>query len=369
MTLARRAPGRVNLIGEHTDYNDGYVLPVAIDRFTTVEAAPRRDRRLMLRSTAYAEPADIDLDAQAAGPTGSWTDYVRGVAAVLERTGCRLTGAELSIDSTVPIGAGLGSSAALEVAAACALLDVSGLALEPTAIARVCQQAEREFAGTQCGVMDQFVACHGRAGCALLLDTRTLAMDWVPLPEGIEVVVCNTMTTHALARDGYNERRAECDEGTRVLASSLPAIRALRDVSLEVLDASRDAMSDRVYRRCRHVVSENGRVLAASAALRAGDLSTMGRLMCESHRSLRDDFDVSTRELDAMVEIALDADGVFGARLTGGGFGGCTVSLVRADAVPAFVAHVAAAYAARTGTVPEIYRCVASDGIAAAPRS
>lgn len=362
-----RAPGRVNLIGEHTDYNDGFVMPIAIDRYTTVTLTPRGDRRVSVRSTAYANSVTVDLDAPAAGPSGTWSDYVRGVAAILERRGWPLKGADLSITSDVPLGAGLSSSAALEVAVAFALLAASGHDIDRTAVARACQEAEHEFAGTRCGLMDQFVACHGRAGHALLLDTRTLDAAWLPLPADLQVVVCNTMTTHALASDGYNQRRADCEAGVRALAVRLPRIRALRDVTYAELEANRDVLSDTVFRRCRHVVTENGRTLSAADALREGDVARVGVLMAASHASLRDDYDVSTRELDVMVEAAMAADGTIGARMTGGGFGGCTVNLVRAAAAPAFARQVALRYEARTGRAPEIYTCTASEGAGPVP--
>jgi galactokinase len=358
-----RAPGRVNLIGEHTDYNDGFVMPVAIDRGTTVTMVPRADRALVVRSAAYPDVVTIDLDRPGGGPQGTWSDYVRGVAAVLERRGWRLNGADLTIASDVPIGAGLSSSAALEVAVGYGLLDLAGHAIDRTALARACQEAEHEFAGTRCGLMDQFIACHGRAGHALMLDTRSLDAAWLPLPAGIAVIVCNTMTKHALATDGYNERRADCEAGARALAIRIPRIRALRDVTPGELAANQDALPERVYRRCRHVVTENARVEAAAAALAAGDLDAFGGLMRASHDSMRDDFEISTRELDLMVDAAMEADGTIGARMTGGGFGGCTVNLVRAERAAAFETHVRTRFEAATGRVPEIYTCTASDGV------
>jgi galactokinase len=351
----------VNLIGEHTDYNDGFVMPVAIDRQTTVTLTPRPDRLLVVRSAAYDGAATIDLDRPGA-PLGTWSDYVRGVAAVLERNGFRLQGADISIATDVPMGAGLSSSAALEVAVGYGLLDQAGHPIDRTTLARACQQAEHEFTGTLCGIMDQFIACHGRAGHALLLDTRTLDMEWLPLPPDMAVIVCNTMTKHVLATDGYNERRADCEAGVRALANRLHGIRALRDVTLESLEANRDALPERVFRRCRHVVTENARVPSAAAALRIGDLDEIGALMRASHVSMRDDFEISTPEVDAMVESAMRANGTIGARMTGGGFGGCTVNLVRAGEAAAFAASVQASYEGVTGRVPEIYTCAASDG-------
>ena len=366
MRRAYRAPGRVNLIGEHTDYNNGFVMPVAIDRETRVVAEPRPDRRLIVRSEAFGEPAEIDLDAVGGGPTGHWSDYVRGVAAVLERAGHRLTGATLEISSDVPIGAGLSSSAALEVATARALLDLAGIGLDRTAIALACQRAEHEFAGMHCGIMDQFVACHARPGHALMLDTRSLEMDWLPLPPEIAIVVCNTMTKHALAGSAYNARRADCEEGVRAMAQRSPEVRALRDVTPAILEASRDILPERVYRRCRHVVTENARVTGAAAALKRGDLHAFGSLMGASHRSLRDDYEVSCPELDTMVACAA-GPGVFGARMTGGGFGGCTVNVVAAVAVDAFRERVSDLYRERTGTLPDVYVCTAARGVDACP--
>ena len=366
MRRAYRAPGRVNLIGEHTDYNDGFVMPVAIDRHTSVSLEPRTDRRLIARSDAYDDAADIDLDAIGGGATGHWSDYVRGVAAVLERDGHRLGGADLQICSDVPIGAGLSSSAALEVAVGGALLDAAGIDLDRTALALACQRAEHEFAGTRCGIMDQFVVCHARPDHALLLDTRTLEMRWLPLPDEVAIVVCNTMTTHTLAGSAYNDRRADCEAGVCAIAARVPGVRALRDVTPAILETNRDALPDRIYRRCRHVVTENARVLDAAHALEQGDLDAFGSLMGASHRSLRDDYDVSCPELDTMVESALGA-GVYGARMTGGGFGGCTVNLVSAGAVDEVRARVTERYLQRTGKTPDIYVCTASRGVEACP--
>jgi galactokinase len=365
ITTPRRyaAPGRVNLIGEHTDYNDGFVLPIAIDRWTIVHAAASSGRHLRVASAGFGGVVEIDLDSPGAGRTGSWSDYVTGVAVVLERSGHRLSGAELAIESTVPIGAGLSSSAALETSVGYALLDLGGYSVDRTALAKACQQAEHEFAGTRCGLMDQFVACHGRRGHAMLLDTRSLDVEWLPLPQGLRVIVCNSMVAHALAANEYNRRREDCETGSRVLAGMFPAVRALRDVSLNELEAARSVLPDRIFRRCRHVVTENDRVQVAAAALRRGDLETFGTQMTASHASLRDDYDVSTPELDLLVEIAGRSEGVFGARLTGGGFGGCTVNLVRESAAAAFERDVRERYGAATGHTPEIYTCVASDGV------
>ena len=370
MAATYRSPGRVNLIGEHTDYNDGFVMPVAIDRHTIVTVEPRSDRRLVVRSRAYDEQVVLDLDALGHGLTGHWSDYVRGVAAVLERSCHRLGGAELTIDGDIPLGAGLSSSASLEVAVGLALLGAAGIAIDKTALALVCQRAEHEFAGTRCGVMDQFVACHARPGHALLLDTRSLAVEWLPLPESVALVVCNTMVRHALAANAYNDRRADCEAGVKAIAARIRGVHALRDVTPAMLEANRHALPDRIFRRCRHVVTENGRVLQAADALRRGDLAAFGELMAASHRSLRDDYEVSCPELDAMVECADSCGlaGVHGTRMTGGGFGGCTISLVDNGLVHEFRDALAKQYRERTGITPDIYVCVPSQAGAVCPR-
>src|SRR3954468_4503858 len=320
-------------------------MPVAIDRYTTVPATRRGDRRLHVTSRTFSTtPVELDLDHLDGGPSGSWTDYVRGVAAILERRGHALRGADLLIESDVPAGAGLSSSAALEVSVGYALLDLASQAIDLTDLALACQQAEHEFAGARVGIMDQFVVCHGRAGHAMLLDTRSLDASPLPIPEDVQVIVCNTMTKHTLASDGYNERRADCEAGVRALAVRMPRIRALRDVTFADLEANRDVLPDPIYRRCRHVVTENARTLSAADALKDGDITRFGVLMGASHASLRDDYEVSTRELDAMVEAAMEAEGVIGARMTGGGFGGCTVNLVRRESAAAFAAQVADRY-------------------------
>ncbi len=362
ITRVYRAPGRVNLIGEHTDYNDGFVLPVAIDRATTVRMTPRADRRIVARS-GQSPSVTLNLDRPGSGPSGSWADYVRGTAAILERRGHRLGGADLEIASDVPAGAGLSSSAALEISTGFGLLDLAGIAVDLTALALACQQAEHEFVGTRCGIMDQFIACHGRAGHALRLDTRTLASQLLPLPDTVRVLVCNSMIKHAHASGEYNARRADCEAGVRALAAVLPDVRALRDVSPAGLDAQRARLDDRVYRRCRHVVTENDRVVRAADALTRGDLREFGRLMIDSHRSMRDDYEISTPEIDALVDAALACPGVYGARLTGGGFGGCTVALVDAGAAPAAATGIRDRYRLATGLDTDIYPCTASGGV------
>jgi len=369
-----RAPGRVNLIGEHTDYNDGFVMPMALDRFTWVAAAPRDDRRLVVRSREYNETITIELgtlssqrsqsQTNLAGFAGFafkpvWSDYVRGVATLLESAG-----ADMLIASDVPIGAGLSSSAALEVACGFALADVSGLAVDRDTLARAAQRAEHEFAGTRCGIMDQMIACHGRVGHVLQLDTRTLERVYVPLPPRLRVVVCNTMVAHELASAEYNARRADCEAGVRALAARFPGVRALRDATLERLDAVRGDLPAHVWRRCHHVITENDRVVRAAVALNRGDDAAFGALMAASHASLRDDYEVSCPELDVMTAIVSDLDGVFGARMTGGGFGGCAVALVDAAAADdRFRETIQDRYQASTGIRPDVWICAAGSGV------
>jgi galactokinase len=362
-----RAPGRVNLIGEHTDYNDGFVMPVAIDRATWVAAVGRADRLLVVTSDHASGTATIDLDSLCDRQNGDWTSYVAGVAAVLDRDGS-LVGADLAIHTDVPIGAGLSSSAALEVACAYALLALANRDIDLVAVARACQFAEHEFVGTRCGIMDQFIACLGRAGSALMLDTRSLEPRWLPLAPDLRILACNTMVGHRLASAGYNERRADCEAGVRLLAQRFPNVRALRDVTADQLEEVAGLLPERIHRRCRHVVHENARVLNAAAALEAGDAPRFGRLMYESHESLRRDHEVSSRELDIMVDAASSLPGVYGARMTGGGFGGCAVALVDAAKADEIAGDIGQRYEAATGLRPDVWICAAGDGVGEWPR-
>lgn len=357
-----RAPGRVNLIGEHTDYNDGFVMPVAIDLACWAAVAPREDRRLVAHSENLQETAEFDLDQVAPQPRKQWSDYILGVAVVLQQSGYRLRGANLLIHSEVPIGSGLSSSAALEVATALALLSNSGLEMDKLALARACQRVENEFVGARCGIMDQFAACFGQAGHALLLDCRSLQYRPLPLPAGVALVICDSGVRHEVASGQYNTRRAQCEQGVRVFARHRPEIRALRDATIADLDGCRSELGEVVYRRCRHVVSENERVLRAADALEKNDLHGFGRLMADSHRSLRDDYEVSCAELDLLVESAGKSPGVYGARMTGGGFGGCSVNLVEADKVEEFRNELLERYEGATGRKAKIYACQAEAG-------
>ncbi|HMG72506.1 MAG TPA: galactokinase [Pyrinomonadaceae bacterium] len=357
-----RAPGRVNLIGEHTDYNEGFVMPAAIDFFTLVAIDTRDDRRIVIRSENFSERAELDLDQTPSRGRGHWSDYPFGVAVKLEAAGQHLRGANMLVRGEVPIGSGLSSSAAIEVATGFALLDIAGTRIDRLELAKVCRQAENEFVGMRCGLMDQFISCFGQTGHALMLDCRSLDYRLLPLPDNMKLVVCNTMVKHELAASEYNARRAECEEGVRLLARELPEVRFLRDVTIGNLEQLGNELPAVVGKRSRHVVSENARVVEAAAALEREDLKTFGELMGESHRSLRDDYEVSCGELDVMVDIANQAEGVFGARMTGGGFGGCTINLVRSESIESFKGVVAKDYAQATGREPEIYVCSSAQG-------
>ncbi|MFN2597932.1 MAG: galactokinase [Pyrinomonadaceae bacterium] len=358
-----RAPGRVNLIGEHTDYNDGFVLPMAIDRETVVAAAAREDRTVRVRAIDFDEQAQFDLDRPGERRRRRWLDYVEGVANVLGTRGARLRGADLAVTSSVPVGAGLSSSAALEVAAGLALATVSGAEVSRVALALAGQEAEHTWVGANVGIMDQLVAAMGRSGHALLIDCRSLEASFVPLDTSeTAVVVCDTNVKHSLASSAYNERRAECERGVELLRAELPDIKALRDVSVEEFERYENLLPEPVRRRCRHVVTEDARTLAAADALRRNDLWELGRLMDRSHKSLRDDYEVSCAELDVMVEIAGNFGGALGARMTGGGFGGSTVNLVRRAALDEFRETVGREYNRATGRAATIIVTEPGDG-------
>ncbi len=371
-----RAPGRVNLIGEHTDYNAGFVLPVAIAFYVYAAVRARSDGRLRVHSTHFDETVELPITAGPASvtPPGGerrWSDYVWGVAQCLLARGEPLPGADLLIHGEVPLGAGLSSSAALGMAAALALTQSARRPLDPLTLATLCQRAENEFAGTRCGIMDPFTAAFGREGYALCLDCRTLTYRPVPLEAhqpsdaaaaAPRLVICNTMIRHRLAASEYNKRRAECERGVAALARLLPHVRSLRDVTLDELRSARPRLDAVIFRRCRHVLTENARVAAAATALEDRDFQRFGQLMGDSHSSLCRDYEVSCDELDLMVRLARELDGVYGARMTGGGFGGCTVNLVREDAVEGFRRFMAERYRQATGQSPEIYVCESADG-------
>lgn len=356
-----RAPGRVNLIGEHTDYNDGFVLPMAIEREVWIALRPRADRRVKVQSLDFAEEACFGLDpVQRGGP--AWGEYPKATAWALEGAGLRLAGWEGLMSSDVPIGAGLSSSAAVELATARAFASVSGLAWDPAAMARLAQRGENGWVGVNCGIMDQMISASGRAGHAVLIDCRSLETRAVPLPANTVVVILDTATRRGLVDSAYNERRRQCEA-----AAAHFGVAALRDVGLPDFHRRRQGLDDVTLRRARHVVTENERTLAAAEAMRAGDAGTLGALMNASHASLRDDFEVSSAALDAMVDAAQAVPGCFGARMTGAGFGGCAVALVARAHADDFTRSVSAEYERRTGRTPLVYVTGAAAGAQAFP--
>jgi galactokinase len=349
------APGRVNLVGEHTDYNDGFVLPMAIDRGLAVAYRPRGDHRLRVHSDATGETWEADVASLEPPVYARWSDYVAGVAWAMARAGHPVAGADLAVAGDVPIGAGLSSSAALEVATARALAAAYDLPWEPVAMARLCQQAENEFVGMACGVMDQFTAACSRAGQALLLDCRSLEAEHVPLPESAAVVIIDTGVRRSLARSAYNERRAACESALASLRRADPGLRALRDVSPELLRSEGPRLDPIARKRAAHVVAENQRPGAMADALRRGDLPAAGALMNDSHASLRDLYEVSSVELDRVVQLARAHGACYGARLTGAGFGGCALALVERDAAEALARDVERRY--RGGVLASCFDC------------
>jgi galactokinase len=355
------APGRVNLIGEHTDYNDGFVLPMAIDRYTAIAFRERDDRVLHAAAAAFPEQRKVPLDGLEPGIEG-WTGYVAGVAWALERAGHPVKGLDLLVDGDVPMGAGLSSSAALELATARALAAASGIEWDPVAMAKLGQKAENEFVGMNCGLMDQLASAACQEGCALLLDCRSLESEPVELPDDVRVVVMDTGARRELVGSAYNARRASCETAVGVLRRHRAEVRALRDVTEGQLEAVREELDDESYRRARHVVVENLRPVAFAAALRGGDLSGAGRLMNDSHASLRDLYEVSSPELDRMTELARGHSACHGARLTGAGFGGCAIALVDAAGAEAFSAEVHAAYRSEIDLPSAFFVCRPSAG-------
>jgi galactokinase len=356
--LIARAPGRVNLIGEHTDYNDGFVLPMALDFDIRIAARTRLDRTVRLYSADLNKHDTFSLDnVRRVGDKPTWADYVRGVADVLQREGYVLRGMDAAITGNVPRASGLSSSAALELAAITAFRLLSSLDLDPVKAALLGQRAENQFVGVRCGIMDQFISSLGKADHVLLIDCRSLDYQSVPLPEGVRVVVTDSAIRRGLVDSAYNERRAQCEEGARLIG-----VKALRDVTVEMFEANRGRLTDVVAQRCRHVITEDQRTLDSVQALKRGDLATLGQLMNESHASMRDWFEITTEDIDALVEIQQNTPGCFGARMTGGGFGGCTVALAREDAVSALVEIIQSQYPARTGRTPQVYVCRAADG-------
>ncbi|MBI4769153.1 MAG: galactokinase [Chloroflexi bacterium] len=369
-----RAPGRVNLLGEHVDYNDGWVLPVAVDRAAYLAVGPCVSRLVSLsapdmRGGVTFRTAELDSRVDVAGrPLPSWARYPAGVAWALQQGGLPVSGMDAVLMADVPRGAGLSSSAAVEVAFAVAWQELGGWTLPPMELARACQRAEGEYVGVKGGLMDQFASLHGRRGHALLLDCRTLRWEAVPLPPDVAIVVANTNVRRTLVNSAYNQRREQCEQAVRLLREKLPGIHALRDVSPTEFNRHAEALPEVVRKRARHVVEECARTWAAVEHLKRGDVAAFGQAMNEGHASLRDLYEVSIPALDTMAEIARELPGCYGARLTGAGFGGCTVNLVARAAVTAFTRNLAARYAKATGIAPEIYACEAAERAGVLPR-
>lgn len=360
-----RAPGRVNLIGEHTDYNDGFVFPAAIDFDIRMAGSPRPDGQVRAYSATFDQMSTFSLAKIEPSKDEPWSNYIRGVAQILQAEGHTLRGMNVVVEGTVPISSGLSSSAAMEIASCLAFEAAGDFEIDPVKRALIGQRAEREFVGVQVGIMDQFVSANGRAHHALLLDTRSLQYELVPLPEeGIDIVVGDTNKQRGLVDSEYNNRRSECEQAVTILKRFYPQVAALRDVGPQQLAEHAADLPNVVYRRARHVITENARVNQSVGALKDGDVQQFGVLMNASHDSLRDDYEVSCLELDVMVEAARKVEGVFGARMTGAGFGGCTVSLVRSENVDEFRQAVGREYKDRTGLDATFYICHASDGAA-----
>jgi galactokinase len=351
-----RAPGRVNLIGEHTDYNDGFVLPLAIDRAVWIALRPLAEAKVEAYSLDFQEEAEFPLVGLKRGK-GGWPEYLKGVAWALAEAGYPLKGWQGVIAGDVPVGAGLSSSAALELAAARAFAAVSGFPWDPATMAKLGQRAENEWVGVRCGIMDQMISAAGKAGHALLIDCRSLHTEEVPVPVGTTVVILDTTTRRGLVDSAYNERREQCEAAARFFGVS-----ALRDVSPARFEVEAGRLDELTRRRARHVITENERTLQAAEAMKRGDAELLGGLMNASHASLRDDFQVSSRELDVMVECGRSLRGCLGVRMTGAGFGGCAVALVRTAEVREFTTTLDDWYWVETALAPKIYVCRATDG-------
>ena len=350
-----KAPGRVNLIGEHTDYNEGFVLPVPLGRHVWIAAERTDTDAVNLYAADYGEEASFNLDHIEYDREHLWANYPMGVANALMERGYTIGGANMAISGDVPIGAGLSSSAAIEIAAIRAFVGLYSLEIDPVEMAYVGKSAENDFVGVQSGIMDQFVGALGCMGHALFIDCRTNEYEHIPLDPDFTVVTVNTMVKRELTSSAYNERRWQCEEGVSTLRESLPHIKALRDVSPQEFERHQSSLSNVVRKRCRHVVAENERVLEAVEALKEGEMTSFGGLMYESHASLRDDYEVSCAELDALVEAAQGIRGTIGARMTGAGFGGCTVNMVERDRIHSFTNEIREKYRAATGIQAEVY--------------
>ncbi|WP_158794714.1 galactokinase [Granulicella sp. L60] len=355
------APARVNLIGEHTDYTGGLVMPMAIGFRTEAVVSGRSDGRAVFYSENFGEEASFEIASMGRSPEGRWSDYPAGVLWCLREEGIEVGGFNMTLVGDVPLGAGLSSSASVEVATAMALLAHAGASLPMEKIATLCRRAENEYVGAKSGIMDQFVVVGAVAERAMLLDCRSLEYELLPLPAQVRVVICNSMVKHAVATGEYGDRRDEVEAGQAVLRKRL-GIELLRDATVADLEACRDEMSAASFARCRHIITENGRVVMAKEALLRGDVERFGRLMVEAHASMRDDFAASCEEVDVLVEIAMRQEGCYGARITGGGFGGCTVNVVRAADAEPFVEALRGEYAEKTAIAAECFVCAPGDG-------
>jgi galactokinase len=356
------APARVNLIGEHTDYSGGLVMPMAIGFCTWAVISPRADDQAVFYSVNYGEEAEFDIASLPREPCAHWSDYPAGVLWSMLQDGIAVGGFSMTLSGDVPLGAGLSSSASVEVATAMALLAHVGVTLPLRKIATLCRRAENEYVGAKSGIMDQFVVAGGVAHRAMLIDCRSLEYELLPLPSQVRVVICNSMVKHQVATGEYGDRRDEVEAGQAILRQQRPDIELLRDATLVDLEACRDKMTAASFLRCRHIITENVRVTEAKAALLRGDVVRFGALMVEAHASMRDDFAASCAEIDMLVEIAMRQDGCFGARITGGGFGGCTVNVVSAEKAERFVEIVRREYGERTGIAAQCFVCEPSDG-------
>jgi galactokinase len=356
------APGRVNIIGEHTDYAEGFVMPAAINFATLAGISPRTDGKIAVHSENYGEEKIFDAASRPAKGSKHWSDYPMGVVSILAGEGHKIPGFNLSIWGDVPLGSGLSSSAAIEVATALAVCSLVGASYPGPVLARLCQRAENEFVGSSCGIMDQFISVNGKENHAMLLDCRDLSFQLAPIPANVALVIANTMVKHSVAGGDYPTRRAESEAACAVINSHRGPVPFLRDATLEDLDKWGNEMAPKSLLRARHVISENLRTVAASKALLKGDMKELGRLMAEAHRSYSKDFEGSCAEADTMVELANELPGLIGARLTGGGFGGCTINLVEQDKAKAFADELGRRYAAKIGIKPQIHICHASGG-------
>jgi galactokinase len=356
------APGRVNLIGEHTDYAEGFVMPAAIDFATLAGISPRKDGKIVMYAENFSEERTFDAAALPAKASRNWSDYPLGVVTILAGEGLKIPGFSLTLWADVPLASGLSSSASVEVATALAVTSLIGASYPGAVLARLCQRAENEFVGANCGIMDQFISANGAENHALLLDCRDLSFKLAPIPADVALVIANTMVKHSVAGGGYTSRRAQVEEAAAVIARHRPEVRFLRDATLDDLARWGSEMSPNALKRARHVISENLRTVAAADALMHRDLEELGRLMAEAHLSYSRDFEASCVEADAMVSLAQGLRGLIGARLTGGGFGGCTINLVERDHAAEFSEELSARYATETGIVPQILICHASSG-------